>query len=423
MKFAFAALLLLTSLYSVVAAPAKPGAKMSSPTVWPNSQSRANSDPWLAIHHDQITQMRPRLLVLNFANGVTTESATLQVRRLMAALAEGSRPHGYADPQAPAFLQYQLFKLVNLTDTDPKAAPPSPDGNSSRYPRDPAGPQGSGRPNFHYADLFGPKFATFYGVRDPKRPQRFLTLGELVDSGLVNEVWFLAIQGSAGAPSETTEMKQVYDEHFHKVPGKWVQAGNALPGSEWPWTGRSLRILFLNATRGPGCAMESLSHSMEATANAHAIPYFALNFIDYAGFNLDKKFGLPFDRLYGHSPYSYPTPTTLVYKREGSDIAVLNYTVTGGNVHFCPSARQDYDLNSPYTVMSTIEHYGLRDGPSGQDKAAPWTVARFAQYKTIASDCQGPWLVYWRQNMPGHASKARGMDGRPAKNWWPFLFY
>lgn len=413
MRLLFLTLLVLTPM-ALSAAPVRP-------LVWPNAQSRANSDVWLSQHHDQITQMRPYLLVLNFSNGLSQEDALKKVGALMAALRESSRPHGYADPKAPAFLDYQLFKFVNLTDADPKM--PSPDGNSSLYPRDPNGSEGSGRPNFHYADLFGEKFARLYGVRDPKNPQRFLTLSELVDRGLVHEVWFLAIQGKSGAPSETTELKQVYDKNFHKVPGKWVQAGNALPGSEWPWTGRSLRILFLNSTRGPGCAMESLSHSMEATANANAIPWFKTNFDDYAGFNLDKKYALPFDRLYGHSPYSYPDATTLVYKSDGKDVSVPNYIAAGGNVHFCPTARQDYDLDSPYTVLSTIEHYGLRDGPDGKDKAEPWTVLKFKIYNAVAPDCQGPWLVYWRQNMPGFRSKAADLEGRPMKNWWPFLFY
>lgn len=407
--------LLVAFLTLAASVPAKP-------LVWPNAQSRANSDAWIAAHHDQITQMKPRLLVLNFSNGLSRDKALEQVHRLMAVVKEGSRYHGYADPAAPAFLDYQLFKFVDLTDPDLSQIT-SPDGNSSRYPRDPTGPEGSGRSNFRYADLFGPKFAEYYGVRDPKRPGHFLTLGELVDRGIVHEVWFLAIQGKAGAPSETTELKQVYDENGRKMAGKWVQAGNALDGSVWPWTGRSLRILFMNSTRGPGCATESLSHSIEATANANAIPYFKANFDDFAGFNLDKKFGLPFDRLYGHSPYVYPDTTTLSYTQDGKREIVKNYVVAGGNVHFNPTARQDYDLTSPYTVMSTIEHYGLRDGPDGQDKAEPWTAAKFAQYKQLASDCQGPWLVYWRQNMPGLANKAVGLDGKPAKNWWPFLFY
>ena len=35
-------------------------------TIWPNNVSRANSDPWIAEHHDSIRQIRPRVLVVNF---------------------------------------------------------------------------------------------------------------------------------------------------------------------------------------------------------------------------------------------------------------------------------------------------------------------------------------------------------------------
>jgi hypothetical protein len=41
-------------------------------TIWPNSQSRAMSDPWLVAHHDELREMRPHVLVLNFDNGSTT---------------------------------------------------------------------------------------------------------------------------------------------------------------------------------------------------------------------------------------------------------------------------------------------------------------------------------------------------------------
>src|SRR5438105_5368758 len=101
----------------------------AQPTVWPNSVSRANSDPWLVANHDRIRQMRPRLLVLNFVNGLKPEAARQKVDALIAALRESSRYHGYADPQAPVFLDYQVEKLVDLSDPTPPADPL--DGNSS----------------------------------------------------------------------------------------------------------------------------------------------------------------------------------------------------------------------------------------------------------------------------------------------------
>src|ERR1043166_3765107 len=85
----------------------------ASSGIWPNQESRANSDDWIRLHHNQIRQMRPRLLVLNFVNGLSQEAATKKVQELIAALRESSRYHGYSNPDAPPFLDYQVFKLVN----------------------------------------------------------------------------------------------------------------------------------------------------------------------------------------------------------------------------------------------------------------------------------------------------------------------
>lgn len=278
--------------------------------VWPNNVSRANSDDWIRRHHDQIRQMRPEVLVLNFVNGLSTEEARQKVGRLIAAIREGSRYHGYKGPQAPAFLEYQIAKIVDLTDPAPQPPDKRLDGNSSFYPRVPNWKEGL---NFHYGELFGPRFARYYGYADRQHPGHFLSLADLVNHGLIHEVWFLAKQGNYGAPFECTEVKQAYDAGFHKIPGKWVQAGNG-GTDEQPWLGRSLRILFINAERGPGCAMESLSHAIEGTSNSGAIPYFTRYFVPYAMFDLDKRYGMPFNSLYareGGTEVSYPTPDSL----------------------------------------------------------------------------------------------------------------
>ena len=44
-------------------------------------------------------------------------------------------------------------------------------------------------------------------------------------------------------------------------------------------------------------------------------------------------------------------------------------------------------------------------------------------YRELADDCMGRWVVYWRQHMPGLGNTALDDDGRPMKNWWPYLFY
>jgi hypothetical protein len=390
--------------------------------VWPNAESRANSDAWLASHHDEIRQMRPNVLVLNFVNGLPAAQARDQSERLTGVLREGSRYHGYDHPHAPAFLDYRIFKVVDLT--DPGHGGDRQRANSSAYPHL-SDWKGGDFGNFRYGELFGDRFARLYNVADPDRPDRLLDLKGLVDRGLVHEVWMICIHEKTGGPFESTEVKQAYDLGFAKTPGRWVQAGNG--GSpDQPFIGRSLRIVFLNAERGPGCALESLSHSMEGMANSAAIPYFSRYFSEYAGFDLKQRYGLPFDSLYGRDPgteLSYPTPTTLRYSRGGSERTLEGYRPAGGNVHFMPSGRRDYDMDNPAPVLSTAEHFRLGDGPDGGDRAEPWTKDRFARYRQSARDCMGPWLVYWRQNMPGLDNHARDAQGKPMRNWWPFLFY
>jgi len=52
-----------------------------------------------------------------------------------------------------------------------------------------------------------------------------------------------------------------------------------------------------------------------------------------------------------------------------------------------------------------------------------FTIQSFAAYKDMADDCDGPFLVWWRQNMPGLNNAAQDDDGKPMLNWWPFIFY
>lgn len=393
-------------------------------TIWPNTTSSANSDEWLIKNHDKIQVLKPRVLVLNFSNNRTPEQAKAIVNKLIAAVAESSRYHGYANPSAPVTVQYEIAKFVDLADrpADPRATGDRLDGNSTKYPRVPNWTEGI---NFQYSDLFGPKFAEYYGYKDSKSG-KYLDLSELVNKGLVNEVWFLALQGNFGAPFESIEVKQTYDQNLKKIPNKWVQAGNG--GSEGqPWIGRSLRIGFINSDRGVGCFTESLSHSFEGMANANAIPYFSKYFNEFAGFDLDKRWGFaPGDsRLYGHGDpgVDYPDPTTMVVTTGGERKTIKDFYAIGGNVHYNPSGRHDYDLDNPEKVMCTIEHYRLHDGPDGQDKKDLWDVSRFKRYNQVADDCMGPWIVYWRQNMPGPNSPAKDDNGKPMKSWWPFLFY
>lgn len=379
-------------------------------SAWPNQTSRANGDPWLIQNHDRIRQMKPGLLVVNFSNETPNEKIHTLVNRIIACVAEGSRYHGYADKSAPAFLNYEIFKYVDLRE------PNKTKGNSPRVPIKSRKTQF----NMDYNQYFSEKFAELYAVKDPKNPARFLRLDELIELGLVHELWFILETVPEVAAYESIELKPRYTENFQRLGDEYVQAGNGGDDGQ-KWTGRSIRIACINPTRGPGCFLESLSHSFEGMANSGAIPYLKKYFREFAGFDLDTRYKLPFDSFYplwgeGRG-IRYPNPTTAIVTNKDAEHILTNYIAHAGNVHFTPNGRAHYDLENPDPVLSLIETWRIDNKPK------PFTIQTFAPYREMAQDCMGPWLIYWRQNFPGLDNRQKDDAGKPMKNWWPFLFY
>ena len=394
-----------------------PDQDSSDTSIWPNRTSRANSDRWLVDNHDRIQQMRPRLLLLNFSQEASREKLEKITADLLAALRESSRYHGYRDAKAAAFLDYKVFKFVDLRDADKTK------GNCAKVPVKPGVTEGI---NMDYNAFFTEQFAPHYGIPDPKNPKRFLRLDELVDLGYVHEVWFFGEATPEVRALECVEEKPQYDEQFRRHATRFVQAGNG-GDDDQKWTGRSVRLGFINASRGIGCYLESLSHSIEGTANSGAIPYFTKYFHEFAGHDLKTRYDLPFESFYPlwgeGNEIEYPNPTTAVAKNKGQVYRLEKYLAYGGNVHFPPNGRRHYDMENKEPVMSTIEDWRIGSGPGGKDVAIPWTNERFAKYREMAPDCMGAWLVYWRQNFPGFKNRQQDDAGEPMKNWWPFLFY
>jgi hypothetical protein len=250
--------------------------------------------------------MRPRLLLLNFSQEASREKIEQLTRDLLAAVKESSRYHGYRDSNAPPFLDYQLFKFIDLRD------PAKTKGNSSKVPVKPGVTNGI---NLDYNAFFTEKFAPHYAVPDPKNTNSFLRLDELVDLGYVHELWLFAEATDDVRALECVEEKPQYDDNFARHPTKWVQAGNG-GDPDQKWTGRSLRLGFINASRGIGCFMESLSHSIEGTANSRAIPYFTKYFHEFAGHDLKVRYNFPHESFYPlwgeGNEISYPNPTTAI---------------------------------------------------------------------------------------------------------------
>ncbi len=300
--------------------PDKPDEKL----VWPNKESRANSDDWLRLHHHEIRGLRPRVLVLNFVNGLNDEEAKRRAEAVVSAMKEASRYHGYSDAKAVPFLEYQIAKVVNLTDEVALPDDQRKEGNSSKYPRIEEA-QG-GQNNFRYADLFTEKYTELMDFADPLTPTRRLSLAELAGRGLVHEVWIVANEGGSGKPKDCLELRVGYDANSRKVPGKEIVVGGE-GVSDLPPVTRSLRFLHLNPARGAGRALESLGLSLEAVSEAKAVPSLTKYFTEFAGFNLASRYGLSFNRFEerGEREIEYQNESTLLYKVKGEAFRVSNY--------------------------------------------------------------------------------------------------
>jgi hypothetical protein len=395
--------------------------------VWPNSVSRANSDPWLPEHHRQIRQLQPRILALNYVNARTNAEMLAHLQQIIDALVESSRFHGYDDPAAVPMMRPQIAYAVDLRDNPPPRTWTL--RNSTLYPRE-APVKGSW--GFAYGQLFGAALAQRMGIADPADPSRVLDLCQLIDRGLVHEVW---IYGDADVPdvsaAEILENKPVYgidrvrrdDKPMNRCAGNGCFDVGDVPES----CTRTVRVGWVNNTRGPGCFVESLSHGFESIGSRQAlIPYLTAHLEELGGFDLDRRYQLPFASwyscAYGASCLTYPSRTSVSYDVKGVTGTVQGYDPVCGNVHFAPNARSHYDLKSPETVDSSCEGYRLRQA-GGKDATRAFTVERFARYATLAPDCQGKFLVYWRQNFPGFDSQATGIDGQPMLSWLPFVYY
>jgi hypothetical protein len=397
--------------------------------VWPNEESRANSDPWLIEHHAEIVELRPRVLVLNFVNAKTNDALRPQLEEMVEVAAEASRYHGFDDYVAPVFLRYELAYLIDLRDATP------PDGwpyrNSTLYPReDPV----TGTWGFDYERLFGEEFAALYGIADPDDPAHDLDLCELIDRGLVHEVWVVADGDvpDAGA-AEILELKPWYDADRQRRDRAMNRcAGNGcfddddvIPAD----CTRTVRIAFFNHTRGPGCFLESLSHGFESIGawNPGQLPSLSRDFIPFASYALDTRYGVAWDSWYecpmGVDCLSYPTETSVTYDFSGVHGTLDPSDAVCGNVHFPPNARSHYDLVSPATVQTSCVHFRRRDGPGGADDRAPFNRNSFRFYERFAPDCDGPFLVWWRQNFPGLDNGLTDDAGSPILSWWPYIYY
>ena len=401
------------------------------PIVWPNATSFASSDPWIMQHHDEITAMHPRALLIHFANGSTVADVTARFDLQKSAMQEATRYHGYGDPSAPPFLSYELAKLVDLTDA---TIPPNWTApNSTKMPRRNGG--------IDFGALFGASFADAYGVPDPAQPSRNMTLCEILTKGFAQELFIVFNKsGSDANVPEILEYKQIYDGTDAKVAGQFDDcAGNGCVDpadlAAVAACGHSVRIGFLEMNGVIGNSLHVNFHNYEHIG-LKAVPHFYEMYEPFENFDLRGRFGVPFDSWYDVCDYTsndcvaFTGTDALDWKCDpgtscaGQTGTMSPYAQGCGSAHFPANARYHYDYYNTSPVLSTCEHFGLQDGPNGADLATPYDSSKIAGWEAkYGSGVGGGWHIYAFQNFPGYKNHAKLPDGAPMKNWWPYLYY
>ncbi|MEJ7728576.1 MAG: hypothetical protein WKG00_05125 [Polyangiaceae bacterium] len=385
--------------------------------VWPSPEGPENGSPWLREHHAELVRIEPRVLVLDVVHKPAQESSTLDalVDDLVSAFADGSRYHGYSDPNAQPFLSYTIDKVVDLKD---------PGG--AEYPElwPPQTPNG-----WDVGQLFTEEFAPRLGYEDPDAPGQYLTMCELFERGIINELWISAESGSRNIYENQSRL-QGYDEDLQPIAGDFNACTNGCfydPGNRVSCT-VSTRMLEINKQRGPGCGTHAAGHAQESLRAT--IPYLDVNAARFFRFDLDARYGFSQPSLYAcaYDPgmcVDFPEADRIVSAElwPGSPFDTTGWGAGCGNVHFAANSRSQYDYYSATPASSSCENYGLGDGPGGADSVSVYTDAKSNAYEAEHPDCGGGWIVYMGQSMPGYGNQAQAVDGSPMRNWWPFLFY
>ena len=168
--------------------------------------------------------------------------------RQIAAIAEGSRYHGYSDASAPPFLRYEIAKVVDLTDATaaPRLAQPVEHAAADRAHR---------RVRSARAVLVAVRRSLRLS-RSERRRRASLSLCELFEQGVVNEVWIQDGEAGVRRAPLSLERKQSYDGTETAVAGSFAPDAGGGGCLDDIICGVTVRLAHLDAARGPGCDLE-----------------------------------------------------------------------------------------------------------------------------------------------------------------------
>jgi hypothetical protein len=384
--------------------------------VWPNETSKANSDTWLEENHDRITQLRPKVLVIDLEN---TATAMTRIGVHIAALKEASSFHKYKDPTAQPMLAYELVKVVQAT-------------KGSRIDYQSWNTQAFADSNLQIKD-----------PADPSGPN--LTLCGLFERGIINEVWCMA--SSNPKCGETQESKQAYNMDGTKIANTFRNVSN---GDNITNLGCKVtaRVTDFNSGRGSGCHQHAMGHAWERYMDSNAIPMLGKQAKRFLNWDLNTRVGAPFSNFYNACNSNAMQLTDCIvwdsqtHARSGPSASrtfdIPDMSAGCGNAHFYPNTTgtYSYDANMPDpTVLTSCENYGLKNGPGGKDLTTTYNNAMTdmlygrssrtcpANQPACDDDCGGHGTTYLYQNFPSYGTQAKNDDDTPMQNWWVYLFY
>jgi hypothetical protein len=402
------------------------------PTPWPTPGHSTNSDPWLVTHNQVITSMAPNVLVLNFDNGQTSAQTMAYAKEVAAALAAGSAYHAYSNPSAPTFLNYNILKVVDLTDS------PSGPSVNSNVPLTSAG-------DFDPNALFNSAaFAPFYDYPDPSAPGGYQSLCQLFENGTINEVW-IQDGGATTLPDRTVlpraplydEIKMSYDDSG-AATGSFFDLciGGGGSGTQTCLNvacSVTVRLAHLDPSPSGGPACDVLVRGWGIDGMWSALPSdLAVDANAFLNQDFRTRFNVSFKswpEICTATPcVDYPNPMRARSTSGDTTVFDINpFTQGCGNSQFPPNGTQTDDFQDTNPVNSRCEGFGLGGGSNGGDVYQPYAydalVASYDQMYRGNSQCYVGWQIYWRQSMPGYQNRATASNGTPMKNWWPTLFY
>ena len=288
---------------------------------------------------------------------------------MVTGLAAGSMYHGYSNPTAARFLNYQIGNVIDLTSA------PLPVSATSALTLD-------------VTALF--KDATYpplYGYSDGG--SGFLSLCQLFEQGVINEVW---IQDGGDATSRPraplyAERKQEYDADWKAIPGTFQPCLGGNTSCLNVSCGVTVRIAHLDPapSGGPGCDVSVRGWGIDSMWSV--LPGAAPDANAFLNLDFNTRFpGVSFTgwpQICAGSALciSYPSPTVASNAPGLSTTFTIDPFLQGCGNSYYPSNGTFYgDFQNSVAVDARCEHFGLRDGAGGHDLYTSYPSAVVADY-------------------------------------------